>query len=508
MTATEAQVRIFMRERKKGRTQAQAAAKANLSSRKTVAKYEGLGMMPSELKRVRSYRTRPDEFDEDWPLMAEMLEDAPQLEAKALFEWLCSQKPGAYQPQQLRTFQRRVTVWRAVNQAQIATLAQLHEPGELMEMDGVWLTELGVTINGQPFKHMLIHCVLSYSNWEWGRVVQSESLGAVRLGLQSSLLQLGYVPRIVQTDSSSAATRRLGIQEEREEGQQRTYTVDYLHLLDHYGLTPQTIHLGNPNENGDVESSNGTLQRALKQELLLRSSREFETIENYESFLFAMMDKRNRQRQERLAEEIAVMKPVQATPLANSVKEQVRVSSGTLIQVLGKSYSVPTSLIGRTVTVYIHEWSLDVYYAGQLMDTLPRLIGQKVHQVSYRHLIETLLRKPGGFRNYRFRDDLFPQLIFRRAWEQLNGWYPPRRADLIYLRVLHLAARTLESDVAKALEAVVAEGKPWDEQDVAQGAAPEPVTVPQVDRGPIELTQYDTLLLLFSPNREVAHEPA
>ena len=60
MTATDAQVRTLMRERKKGRTQEQAAAKANHGSRKTGAKYEGLGLLPGQLKRPRVYQTRPD----------------------------------------------------------------------------------------------------------------------------------------------------------------------------------------------------------------------------------------------------------------------------------------------------------------------------------------------------------------------------------------------------------------------------------------------------------------
>lgn len=267
MTATDAQVRILMRERKMGRTQEQAAAKANLSSRNTVRKYEALGLLPSQLKEPRRYRTRPDDFAADWLRIEQMLQDAPELEAKALFEWLCAEEPERYEPSQLRTFQRRVAVWRGLHQMQVATLEQIHEPGEIMELDGVWLSKLDVTIAGQRFKHMLIHCVLAYSNWEWGRVVQSESLGAVRLGLQSSLLKLGYVPQIVQCDNSSAATRRLGMQEESADGKQRTYTLDYLHLLEHYGLTPKTIHVANPNENGDVESSHGALLRALNQAL-------------------------------------------------------------------------------------------------------------------------------------------------------------------------------------------------------------------------------------------------
>lgn len=502
MAATDAQVRIIMRERSQGKTQEQAAVKANLKSRKTVAKYETPGLLPSQMQQPRTYRTRPDAFADDWPQIEAMLQDAPELEAKVVFEWLCEQEPGKYQEGQLRTFQRRVADWKALNQPQIATLEQIRAPGQVMQLDGTWMTELGVTLQGHPFKHMLIHCVLPYSNWEWGRVVQSESLAAVRLGLQSSLLKLGYVMQIVQTDNSSAATRRLGIAEAAEGQTGRPYTEEYLHLLDHYGLEPETTHLGNPNENGDVEAINGALKRALKQALLLRGSCDFENLEAYETFLFQVMDKRNQRRRERLAEEIAVMKPLAATPLATSAKYKIRVKSGSVIRVLHKTYSVPTSLIGKEVTVYVREWTLDIYYAGRLVETLPRLVGQKTHHINYRHLIDTLLRKPGGFRNYRYREDLFPTLIFRRAWEQLKEWHAPRPADLIYLRVLRLAARTLECDVARALELLVESGQPWGEQEVEALIQPEPAAIPQINRGNVELSQYDQLL------QEFAHAPA
>ena len=89
MTCTDAQVRLMMRERRKGRTQEQAAAKANINSRKTVAKYEQAGKLPSELKKPRSYRTRKDPFEKEWPEVEQMLVAAPELEAVALFEWLC-----------------------------------------------------------------------------------------------------------------------------------------------------------------------------------------------------------------------------------------------------------------------------------------------------------------------------------------------------------------------------------------------------------------------------------
>jgi hypothetical protein len=155
---------------------------------------------------------------------------------------------------------------------------------------------------------------------------------------------------------------------------------------------------------------------------------------------------------------------------------------------------VPTSLIGRRVTVRVHEWHLDVYYQTHLVETLPRLVGEKQHHVNYRHVIDSLLRKPGGFRDYRYRDDLFPSLVFRRAWERLNQWQSPRKADLTYLRILRLAARKMESEVAAALEQLLTTTEPWDETNVEHILQPEPIDVPQLVCGKVRLQQYDRLL--------------
>ena len=494
MTATDAQVRLIMRERQKGRTQEQAAVSANLRSRKTVGKYEKMGQLPSALKEPRRYRTRQDAFADDWPTIETMIEAAPALEAKALFEWLCEQHPGRYKAGQLRTFQRRIAKWRALHQDQTAMLAQVHHPGEVLQTDGVCLNKLGVTIQGQPFKHILIHCVLPYSNWEWGRIAQSESLAALHLGLVSTLMKLGYVPKFHQTDNSSAATYWPGAKSQAQAGRKREYTDSYLHLLSHYGLKPRATHISSPHENGDVESSNGGLKRTIEQHLLLRGSRDFDNIEQYEGFLFNVMERRNRPRQERLAEELAVMKPLTDTPLASNKQVRVRVNRGSLIRVQKKSYSVPTSLIGQRVTVRIHEWHLDVYFQSQLVETLPRIIGKKEHHVNYRHVIGSLIRKPGGFRNYRYRDDLFPSLVFRQAWEQLKQWQAPRKADLTYLRILRLAARTLESEVAQGIEFLLTTRKRWDETDLERLLQSEPIPIPQLMCVEVDLQHYDQLL--------------
>lgn len=502
MTATDEQVRIMMRERNKGRTQSQAAAKANVKSRQTVAKYEQLGVYPSDRPQERQYRTRADPFAADWPEIEEMLSRAPELEAKGLFEWLCEKRPGKYTAGQLRTFQRRVSRWRGLNQPQIAMLEQVHRAGEVLQTDGTWLNQLAITIQGEPFKAILIHSVLPYSNWEWGALAQTESLSAIKLGLQQTLKKLGYVPRYHQTDNSSAATHPLKQKTEDEAVAERGYNERYLALLDHYGLKPRRTHLRRPQENGDVESLNGGLKRALEQHLLLRGHRNFEDVTAVEQFVQTVMDKRNQVRQPQLAQEMAVMKPLTVAQLAPWQRYYVRVSQGSLVRVLKNSYSVPTSLIGRTVTAYVYEWEIEIYYGGQCVERFPRLRGQDGHRINYRHVIASLLRKPGGFRQYRYRDDLFPRLIFRQAWEQLQQWSVPRQADLTYLRVLHLAARTLESEVACALELLVHAGQRWTETEVERLLEPEPTQVPHLAVPEVSLAHYDRFL------SEVYHDHA
>jgi hypothetical protein len=494
MTATDAQVRLMMKERRQGRTQEQAAAKANVRNRRTVRKYEQLGQLPSEQKLPRTYRTRVDPFAEDWPDLEAMLQQAPELEAQVLFAWLCERRPDQYAEGQLRSLQRHVSAWRALHEQKLLTFAQVHRPGEVLQTDGTSMNALGITLNGESFPHLLLHSVLPYSNWEWGRVVQSESLVALRLGLQSALVQLGHVPAIHQTDNTTAATHHLGA-ETRPAGQtERGYNAEYLELLAHFGIQPRTIHVQSPNENGDIEAANGALKRAVAQHLLLRGSADFENLTDYEAFLFRLLEQRNRLRHTRLAEELALMKPLTVELWPARQELRPRVSSGGTIQVLHNLYSVPSGLQGKIVTVRLYEWQIEVWYANQCVETFPRVTGANRHQINYRHVIDSLLRKPGGFRDYRYREDLFPRPIFRHAWEVLTTRLGPAPADRVYLRLLKLAADHFESEVATLLEQLLLTSTAWDDRTVAAQLPRAHPTVPALLPASVDLREYDRLL--------------
>ena len=148
---TNQQVRLLMKAVKTEKTLELAAAKAGMDE-KTARKYRRSGRLPSEMKQPHAWRTRPDPFAEVWEEVREKLDDNRDFEAKTLFEALQRRYPGRFSDGQLRTLQRRVKVWRAVEGPQKEVMfAQVHEPGALCQSDFTRMGSLGITISGQSF---------------------------------------------------------------------------------------------------------------------------------------------------------------------------------------------------------------------------------------------------------------------------------------------------------------------------------------------------------------------
>lgn len=424
-----------------------AAMKAGMN-RKTAAKYINNGQPDVSEAVTRGWRTRDDPFQGCWIEAEKMLVATPELEGRALFDWLSEKYPDVFQAGQLRTFQRRVKQWRAQRGPDKEVyFVQEHQPGVRMSTDFTCMNKLAITIRREAFNHLVCHSVLSYSNWEWVTICQSESFLALRKGVQAALLRLGHIPVEHWTDHTTAATHELGA----EESARRGFNKSYREMMAHFGVSPRTIGPSRPNENGDVESENGIFKRRVEQHLLLRGSRDFENHEVYRGFLEEVVHKANRLKQQRLEEELAVMRPLLVALMPEFVEEEAWVSRGSTIQSARKVYSVPSRLIGETVRVRRHEETVEVYYGGQLQAVMPRVPESKTHFINYRHVIEWLVRKPGAFAQYRFREDLFPSVTFRRAYDRLCANCSPRMADQEYLRILRQAARTMESDVERVL---------------------------------------------------------
>ena len=495
---TKQQYRKLMSEYQESGNLTRSAMKAGMS-RQIARKYLTACKPPEELQAKHTWRTREDPLVPIWPQARAMLEEAPDLEAKALFEHLLERWPGAVQERHLRTFQRRVKLWRlAQGPDKEVFFAQDWEPGRALELDWTDCHELAVTIDGRPYDHLLCHCVLPHSNWEWATPCLSESLLSCRQGLQEALRRLGKVPQELRVDNSSAATHRVG-----GGGTGREFNEQFASICEHYGLVPRTIGIDCPNENGDVESSNGHLKRRLRQHLLLRGSREFRSESDYLGFLHQVVERGNRARQEKLAAELAVMKPLPPTRLSEYDEVICRVSSGSTIRVKKVGYSVPARLIGQEVKVEVYERELKLYSGRELLLVLPRHCGDRGVVLDYRHVIDHLLRKPGAFERYRYREQLYPSRSFRDAHDRLVAKQGQRSGTVEYLRLLKLASEVGESDLEILLADYLSPPFPeWSVETFRRIVQPEPKPQAEVIELQPEWRSYDALL---SPELEVAY---
>jgi hypothetical protein len=496
---TDAEVRLLMRERANGRTQEQAAAKAGMSVR-TARTYEHADALPSQLRQPRRYRTRPNPFADDWPWLVAQLERDPALQATTLFGLLCAQRPGVYQAGQVRTLQRQLAAWRLEHGPEHEVyFPQVHQPGVAAQSDFTHMEDLHVTLGGLPFPHLVFHLVFVYSNVEAVQVCLGETFEALADGLETCLWRLGGVPRQHRTDHLGAAIRPLDATGQAE------VRARYAALMAHYGLEPTLNNAGEAHENGDVEQAHYRFKQAVDQALRVRGSRDFPDRVAYARFLEAVVRQRNATRQARWAEEVAVLRPLPALPLAPCRELRVRVSRFSTIRVQGNTYSLPARLIGANVLVRLRAETLELYHGTTHLLTLARLRGRGQHRVDYHHVIWSLVRKPGAFAGYRYRDDLFPTLAFRRAYDALVA-ARPARADREYVRVLHLAASTSETEVETALGLLLEQGVPPTLDAVRELVrVPGPAAIPALTPAVLDLALYDRLLAPHAPREESHH---
>jgi len=422
-----------------------SAMKAGMS-RKTGGKYLRQDNVMEQRQVPHTWRTREDPLEAFWPQGLAMLRQAPELEAKALFEHLAQSHPGGIKAGLLRTFQRRVLSWRlAEGPEKEVFFTQDHKPGEELAVDWTDMGDLRIMIEGKTLAHKLFHAVLPYSNWEWAVRAHSESTLSLRGGLKATLGRLGRVPRQLLTDHSSTATHQL-----KRDGAERGFNAEYLGICAHYGIEPRTINVARPQENGDCESSHGHLKRRIRQHLLLRGSRDFASEEEYDRFLAGVLEAANRLRTKRFGEDLAAMGETAIKDLPDYRELMVSVGNNSTIRVRKQSYSVPSRLIGTKLLARIYENRIVLLAGAQEVAQLPLNGGDRGAVIDFRHVIGHLLRKPGAFAGYRWREELFPTPVYRAAYDHLTR--TSVQADRRYLEILKVAADEGQTVVEHALE--------------------------------------------------------
>jgi len=397
-------------------------------------------------RRVRHWRTRADPLADVWDsVLVPMLEKAPQLEPQTLLLHLERTFPGQEWFRRKRTIQRRVEQWRALHgPAGEVMFLQEHRAGVLGISDFTLLKGEPITVAGEVLEHRLFHFRLPFSGWCHVAVIHGgESFVALSEALQNALALCGGVPAEHRTDSLSACFRN------RDGSYAGDYTSRYRELCAHLGVVATRNNRGVAHENGAIEGPHRHWKHRLEQQLIQRGSRDFETETEYRQLVGQVTATLNSRTEVagKLEIERLHLHSLPVERFADYEPVVARVRSTSTIELRSITYSVPSRLIGQQLTVHLRHDRLDLFLRSQFVETLPRLhrragASGPLRRIDFRHVIESLRRKPRALLRAQLQADILPGETWRRLWRQLLAALPPDEAAKVMVDALHVAART------------------------------------------------------------------
>jgi hypothetical protein len=419
---------------------------------KTVHKYadQQPAAKPIE-KPTRKYKTRVvAQFDVFWPEIEQLLKDNNELKPYAILEQMIEKHKDAFSSSWQRTLERRVANWKIENGVgKDVSFSQIHQPGDVLAIDFTDLSKLRIRIGSELMDRnfLAFHATLTYSNWEYAEHCRSESFEALASGTQNAFHSLGGVTRRLRFDSMSAAVNNLSTNHE--------FRSNWKALLDHFGTQGHRINVQSPQENGDCESSHGHLKDYLDQRLMLRGNRNFESFEQWQEFLSQCIAMRNRKRSLEVAKDREHLEPFPKTFFPVFTTQDSLVKSNCILRIKQNDYCIPSCFIDKKVHLRIYSDRIELWYANSKKLEMPRLIGKNEVFFDFRIVIDTLIRKPGAFENYRYREQLYPTLNFRKAFDTACAEQGERNGIRTYLKLLymakHVGLEAVDSELAQSL---------------------------------------------------------
>jgi hypothetical protein len=435
----------YMAKRSGGLSQQIAADAVGISVRSAQRIERGELQPQNQQQRGRHWRTRPDPLADVWDsVLVPMLERAPQLEPQTLLLHLEQTFPGQEWFRRKRTIQRRVEQWRALyGPGQEVMFLQEHRAGVLGISDFTLLKGAPITIGGEVLEHRLFHFRLPFCGWCHVEVIHGgESFVALSEALQNALVLCGGVPAEHRTDSLSACFRN------RDGSYAGDYTSRYRELCAHLGVIATRNNRGVAHENGAIEGPHRHWKHRLEQQLIQRGSRDFATETDYRQLVAQVSASLNNRAEVegKLAIERLHLQPLPVQRFADYEPVVARVRSTSTIEVRSITYSVPSQLIGHQLTVHLRHDRLDLFLRSQFIETIQRLHARKGHKgplrrIDFRHVIESLRRKPRALLRAQLQADILPGKAWHRIWRQLLAALPPEEAARVMVDALHVAAR-------------------------------------------------------------------
>jgi hypothetical protein len=263
-------------------------------------------------------------------------------------------------------------------------------------------------------------------------------------------------------------------------------------------MEPTRNNRGVAHENGSIESPHGHLKQALEDALLLRGSRDFDTLDAYRRFVDEIVGRRNARNAKRLDLERPALRTLPACRTTDYEETIVTVTSSSGFNLKKVFYSVPSRLIGHRLRVRLYDDRLECFLGATALMTLrrgrPHPSGRRGHVIDYRHVIHALRRKPMALLNLIYREQLFPRRAYQRAFEALLASDGEKRACRTLVGLLALAHdRTCEAELGEVVEAELDAGRLPDLDLLGRRFAPDPAAIPDITVELVPLHLYDEL---------------
>lgn len=208
---------------------------------------------------------------------------------------------------------------------------------------------------------------------------------------------------------------------------------------------------------------------------------------------------------------------LQALPRYRTADYEVlsaRVSSHSTISIRCILYTVPSRLIGHQLTIHLYHDRLVGFVGTTQVLELPRLhvpgsaAIRRKRSINYRHVVESLRRKPRAFLYCDWQSELLPDDDWQSLWQQLNQGSDPDTAARLMVEALYIAATQDQEVVVATYLAQALETNTLSLSRLQQHfqSAAESSPIPDISTEQHPLASYDQLLS-STPDPNSVREP-
>jgi transposase len=396
MTKVDDELYIQIRDLEKSGLSKRDAAKSLGVSRTTVQKYWKGGCLPGE-RRPRQSGPGGVDGGELIEAITEITESESKVYTKkqklnsASIRRILTEKKGFNVSE--RTVRRRVKEMERRKPADVADLLLNYTPGDVMQVD--WC-ELKVIVNGVSFKVPLFCAVLAYSFNVFCMLLPNMSFENFIEGhIRAFEYFQGIAKRIFYDNLRTAVLKNWGANAVK----QNKFSL----FEAHYQFESCFMNRGKGNEKGAVEN----LCKIAKNNFCTPIPRgsSFKEIQNnmYSKMIIYRnthkIQTQNESIFERYNREKDLLNPIPLKQFNTSIIEETRVGDNSVVKYKTNWYSVPEEYIGKTVTIKLTPYTIEVWHQGNIIAEHDRAYGLNERILKPIHFLKTLQKKRRGLVN-------------------------------------------------------------------------------------------------------------